>query len=69
MAGVFGGAVEVVEVELGVDLIVIIGEDIIGDERLVIVAGVVEGFAAVSRGVDLISVLVEEAGVELSLTE
>lgn len=73
VAGVFGGAVVVAEVELSVDLIVIEGEDIIGDERLVIVTGIVEGFPAVGVGVDLIVKLVagSDVGVEseLSLTE
>ncbi len=73
VAGVFGGAVVVVEVELCVDLIVIKVEDIIGAARLVIVTGVVEGFAAVGVGVGLVLMLVEgsEAGVEseLNLTE
>lgn len=73
MAGVFGGAVVVAELELSVDLIAIKGEDIIGDERLVIVTGVVEGFPVVGAGVDLILMLVagSDGGVksELNLTE
>lgn len=69
VAGVFGGAVVVVEVELSVDLIVE-GKDITGGERLVNVTGVVDGFVAVGAGVDFILVLVEvsEAGVESELT-
>lgn len=73
VAGVFGGAVVLVEVELSVDLIVIEGEDITGAEMLVNAIWVVEGFAAVGIGVEFILMLVEgsEAGVEseLGLTE
>lgn len=72
VAGVFGGAVVAVEVELVVDLIVVKWEDV-GAERLANVTGVVEGFVTVGAGVDLIFMLVEGsvAGVEseLSLTE
>lgn len=68
VAEVFGGAVVVVQVELGVDLIVIEGEDIVVDEKLVIVTGAVEGFPVVSVKVDLVK-LVEgpQAGVESDL--
>lgn len=73
VAGVFGGAVVVVEVELDVDLFVIREEDIIGVERLVIVAEVIEGFSAAGIGVDLTLMLVEvsvaEVESELSLTD
>lgn len=73
VAGVFGGAVVVVEMELSVDLIVIEGEDITGAEMLVNATWVVEGFVSGGIGVDLILMLVEgsEAGVEseLGLTE
>lgn len=69
VAGVFGGALVVVEVELGVVLIVTKGED----EKLVNVTGVVEGFVGVGTGDDLILMLVEGSGAgiefELSLTE
>lgn len=73
MAGVFGGAVVVVEVELGMDLLVE-GEDITGAERLVNVTGVVKGFVvAVAVVVDFNVMLVEgpdvEVESELALTE
>lgn len=70
VAGVFGGAAVVAEVELGVDLIVIEEEDIIGAARLVNVAGVVESFVSAGTGVDLILMLAEAAlESELNLTE
>jgi len=69
VAGVFGGAVVVAEVEL-VDLIVIEEEDIIGAERVANVTGVVESCVVVGVGVDLILMLVEAAvESELNLTE
>lgn len=61
VAGVFGGAVVVAEVELCVDLIVIVEEDIIGGERLVNVRGVVESCVMVGIGIDLILMLAEAA--------
>lgn len=64
-AGVFGGAVVVVEVELTVDLSVIKEEDI-GAE----VTGTVEGFVVAGAGAVMILTLAEgsEAGVESELT-
>lgn len=59
VAGVFGGAVVAVEVELSVDLIVTEGRDIIGAEKIVDVKGVAEGFVAMGVGVDLILMLAE----------
>lgn len=65
---VFGGVVVVALVELGVDLIVIEGGDIVAVEKLVIVTGAVEGFPVVSAKVVSVT-LVEgpEAGVESEL--
>lgn len=58
-AEVIGGAVAA-EVELGVDLIVIKGEDVVVDEIVVIVAGALKGVPVVSVIVDLI-MLVEDS--------
>lgn len=69
VAGVFGGTVVGAEVEL-VDFIVIIEEDVIGEERLAKVTGVVESCVAVGAGVDLILLLAEAAvESELNLTD
>lgn len=73
VAGVFGGAAVVVEVELSADLIVIEGGDIIGAEKLVKVIGAVEGFVAMGVEVNLILMLAEgsetEVESELNFTE
>lgn len=57
--------------ELSVDLIGTEGSDIIGDEKLVNVKGVVEGFVVTAAGVDLVIALGEASPrvSELSLTE
>lgn len=71
-AGVFGGAVVAVEVDITVDLLVITKEDV-GAERFVEVTGNAEGFVVVGARAVMVLALTEgsEAGVEseLSLTE
>lgn len=71
-AGVFGGAVAVVEVELIVGLNVLKEEDI-GAERFVEVTGTVEGFVVAGAGAVMILTLAEGSEAagesELSLTE
>lgn len=71
-AGVFGGAVVAVEMDITVDLLVITKEDV-GAERFVEVTGNAKGFVVVGARAVMVLALTEgsEAGVEseLSLTE